>query len=211
MDLSTAITTILYMVSTSLLYPVVIALLILTGYSFILLGAFLSEYASRNRDIVRLREGCINAKKLLSNREFNKAAEVLMSSGSNDLLKDFLRELSSLLSNDKFSLEGEKLLQDFEIKIACALEKPKVLIRIGPMLGLMGTLIPMGPALIGLSYGNIQELASNLIVAFTTTVVGLLIGGIGFIIYTIKRRWYAQDLSDMEYALKILGDLDEKI
>jgi biopolymer transport protein ExbB/TolQ len=193
------------MVSTSLLYPVVIALLVLVGYSFILLGAFLSEYASRNRDIEELKRGCINAKIFLKEGEFNRAVEVLMNSGSNDLLKEFLRELSSFIGSNSFSIEGEKLLQDYEIKIARALEKPKLLIRIGPMLGLMGTLIPMGPALIGLSTGNIQELASNLIVAFTTTVVGLLIGGIGFIIFTIKRRWYAQDLSDMEYAVKMLG------
>ncbi len=206
MDLSSAITTALYMVSTSLLYPVVIALLVLAAYSFILLGAFLSEYASRNRDMERLREGCERAKGFLNEGEWSRAAEVLMNSGSNDLLKEFMQELSNLLSNSKFSLEGEKLLQDYEIKIAIALEKPKLLIRIGPMLGLMGTLIPMGPALIGLSAGNIQQLASNLVIAFTTTVVGLLIGGIGFVIFTIKRRWYAQDLSDMEYALKILGD-----
>jgi biopolymer transport protein ExbB/TolQ len=80
------------------------------------------------------------------------------------------------------------------------------------MLGLMGTLIPWASfnwSITGnikeLASSNIKELASNLIVVFTTTVVGLLIGGIGFIIFTIKRRWYAQDLSDMEYAVKMLG------
>ncbi|MEM2990110.1 MAG: MotA/TolQ/ExbB proton channel family protein [Halobacteria archaeon] len=205
MDISSAITTALYMVSTSLLYPVVIALLVLAAYSFILLGAFLSEYASRNRNIAKLREGCEEAKKFLIEKEYARAAIVLKGCGSNDLLKEFMLDLSKLLGNSKFALEGEMLLQDYEIRIVAALEKPKLLIRIGPMLGLMGTLIPMGPALIGLSTGNIQQLASNLVIAFTTTVVGLLIGGIGFIIFTIKRRWYAQDLSDMEYAVKILG------
>ncbi|HIE31075.1 MAG TPA: MotA/TolQ/ExbB proton channel family protein, partial [Methanosarcinales archaeon] len=66
------------------------------------------------------------------------------------------------------------------------------------------TLIPMGPALIGLSAGNIQQLAANLVIAFSTTVLGLLAGGVAYCILLVKKKWYTQDLSDMEYVVEVL-------
>lgn len=72
------------------------------------------------------------------------------------------------------------------------------------MLGLMGTLIPLGPALMGLSSGNIQALATNLVIAFSTTVLGLLVGGVAYAVLVVRRRWYYQDFSDMEYIAGVL-------
>jgi biopolymer transport protein ExbB/TolQ len=72
------------------------------------------------------------------------------------------------------------------------------------MFGLMGTLIPLGPALMGLTSGDIQQLATNMVVAFSTTVLGLLTGGIAYAIVVVKKRWYTQDLSDMEYVVEVL-------
>jgi biopolymer transport protein ExbB/TolQ len=103
-----------------------------------------------------------------------------------------------------FSVRIEKLLQDYELKIARELEKARLVARLGPVLGLMGTLIPMGPALMGLSTGNIQQLASNLTIAFSTTVLGLLAGGVAYSVLLVKKRWYTQDLSDMEYVVEVL-------
>jgi len=73
------------------------------------------------------------------------------------------------------------------------------------MLGLMGTLIPISPALVGLAQGDVQTLSDNLVIAFSTTVVGLLIGGIGYVISTVRERTYLQDIGDIEYALEITG------
>jgi biopolymer transport protein ExbB/TolQ len=68
----------------------------------------------------------------------------------------------------------------------------------------MGTLIPMGPALLGLATGDVASLASNMQVAFSTTVVGLVIGAIGFFISQVKRRWYATDINNLYFILDIL-------
>jgi biopolymer transport protein ExbB/TolQ len=78
-----------------------------------------------------------------------------------------------------------------------------MLVRLGPILGLMGTLIPISPALVGLAQGDVQTLSDNLVVAFSTTVVGLLIGAIGYVVSTVRERKYLQDISDIEYALEI--------
>jgi len=204
MEISSSIMTILYMVSTSLLYPVVLVLLALLVYSLVLVGSFISEYAQRNRDIERVENECKRARKDVEGGNCSNAAEIVKSCGSSEFLSKFTKDLSKLLNRSEFSINAEKLLQDYEIKISKELEHVKLLARIGPMFGLMGTLIPMGPALIGLASGNIQQLASNLVIAFSTTVVGILVGVIGYSISMIKRRWYAQDLSDMEYIIELL-------
>ncbi|MEA2033237.1 MAG: MotA/TolQ/ExbB proton channel family protein, partial [Euryarchaeota archaeon] len=98
----------------------------------------------------------------------------------------------------------ERLLQEKEVEIMKKLEKPRILIRMGPILGLMGTLIPLGPALLGLSAGNIEQLANNLVIAFTSTVVGLLIGAVSMVVSTVRQRWYTEDMNDMEYVAEKL-------
>ena len=204
MEVASGIITALYMVSTSLLYPVILVLLALLVYSLVLVGSFISEYAQRNRDINRIENECRRAKKNVEEGNHSNAAEIVKSCGSSEFLSKFTKDLSKLINRGGISINAEKLIQDYEIKISKELEHVRLLARVGPMFGLMGTLIPMGPALIGLASGNIQQLASNLVIAFSTTVVGILVGVIGYSISMIKRRWYAQDLSDMEYIIELL-------
>ena len=204
MEVASGIITALYMVSTSLLYPVILVLLALLVYSLVLVGSFISEYAQRNRDINRIENECRRAKRDIEEGNHSNAAEIVKNCGSSEFLSKFTKDLSKFLNMSEFSTTAEKLIQDYEIKISKELEHVRLLARVGPMFGLMGTLIPMGPALIGLASGNIQQLASNLVIAFSTTVVGILVGVIGYSISMIKRRWYAQDLSDMEYIIELL-------
>ena len=81
-----------------------------------------------------------------------------------------------------------------------------MLVRAGPALGLMGTLIPLSPALTGLANGNTSALSQNLRVAFSVTVVGLLIGAVAFGLSLSRDRLYGQDLSDLEYVAAIVSD-----
>ncbi|MDZ7663652.1 MAG: MotA/TolQ/ExbB proton channel family protein [Thiohalophilus sp.] len=78
------------------------------------------------------------------------------------------------------------------------IERADLLARIGPMLGLMGTLIPLGPGLAALGQGDLQTLARAVTVAFDTTVLGLLVGIAGFILGRLRRRWYDQLLDTLE-------------
>jgi len=78
------------------------------------------------------------------------------------------------------------------------------------MLGLMGTLIPMGPALVGLSTGDIASMAYNMQVAFATTVVGLFAAAIGFITQQVKQRWFLQDMANLEFVAELLNEKQSK-
>lgn len=78
------------------------------------------------------------------------------------------------------------------------IERADFLTRIAPMLGLMGTLIPLGPGLAGLGQGELSILTGAIRVAFDTTVIGLLVGVIGFVLGRLRRRWYDQLLAELE-------------
>jgi biopolymer transport protein ExbB/TolQ len=99
-----------------------------------------------------------------------------------------------------------KALADFDFGAQRRLGRTRLLVRAGPAIGLMGTLIPLSPALTGLANGNTAALSTNLRVAFSVTVVGLLIGAVAFGLSLARDNMYGQDLSDLEYLAAILSD-----
>ncbi len=80
------------------------------------------------------------------------------------------------------------------------IDRADLLARVGPMLGLMGTLIPLGPGLAALGRGELDVLAQAVTVAFNTTVLGLLIGILGFLVGRLRRRWYDAVMERLEAA-----------
>lgn len=113
------------------------------------------------------------------------------------LLPGLLGDLSVL---DR--VKAAKALDDLELSIRRRLDRTRTLVRIGPILGLMGTLIPISPALVGLAQGDVQTLSDNLVIAFSTTVVGLFIGGVAYVVTTVRERYYDRDMSDVEFVLE---------
>lgn len=85
-----------------------------------------------------------------------------------------------------------------------SLEKYRMLVRLTPALGLLGTLIPMGTALAGVGNGEFNLVSSELVVAFTTTVVGLAVGSTAFLIHSVKRRWITSDIRQIEYITEVM-------
>jgi hypothetical protein len=100
-----------------------------------------------------------------------------------------------------FDAEAEReLLDSFEVEIADRLGRLQLVARLGPMLGLMGTLIPLGPALMSFAGGDLESLASQLVMAFSTTVVGLFAGAVACVTAHFRRIWWASDLAWIEAA-----------
>ena len=77
-------------------------------------------------------------------------------------------------------------------------DRADMLARVGPMLGLMGTLIPLGPGLTALGRGDLATLAAAVTVAFDTTVLGLAVGIVGFCLGRARRRLYDRMLDVLE-------------
>ena len=112
MEISSGIMAALYMVSTSLLYPVIIVLLALLVYSLVLVGSFISEYAQRNRNIEQVENECKRARKDFEGGNCSNAAEIVRNCGSSEFLSKFTKDLSKLLNRSEFLINAEKLIHD---------------------------------------------------------------------------------------------------
>ena len=209
----------IYFISTSLLYPVIIALLGLTLWLVTEIGVFTVEYLARTGRLSKnpedIEREVIKAKSMVEDGGFREGIDLLNRSTSSRFVYIFLDGLLAIKEKEielanpgtykkLFPVNLEKLLQKCDLLISKRLEKSKAMIRLGPMLGLMGTLIPMGPALLALTKGDIDTLAGSLIIAFGTTVVGLLIGAVSYLITTARTRWYRQDMNDIHYICEVL-------
>lgn len=84
-----------------------------------------------------------------------------------------------------------------ELHVLRRLEMQRIVSRTAPMLGLVATMIPMGPALVAVAAGNAQEMAQNLAVAFAAVIVALLSASITFVVQSVRRRWLLEELDSL--------------
>lgn len=191
------ISDILYWISTGLLVPVIVLLIFFFLRSLLLIGSFFGQYLAIHRTASLISTEVDS----LTKENVQSLAERLPKKNPS-LVVTYMNRL--LAANS--AAMRQRLLADFEIEADKDLSTSKTLSKMGPMLGLMGTLIPMGPALVGLSTGDIASMAYNMQVAFATTVVGLFAAAIGFITQQVKQRWYLQDMTNLEFVAELLNE-----
>ena len=200
MAIDSSLFQIMYTVSSSLLYPVIILLLLAVVSSLALIGEFISEYSKRHRNVTQLEDVGKRVQDSVKSSDFDLAAAHLGELKQNSLVMSFTRDAAAHLGSSA-ATSIDWLSEEYEVRMTKNLEFTKILSTVAPMIGLMGTLIPLGPALIGLAEGNILQLAHNLMVAFATTVLGLFAGIIGYVLTLVRKRWYWQDMADIDYIL----------
>lgn len=188
----------LYWISTGLLVPVIVLLILLFLRSLLLIGKFFGQYQQLRRDehVLETKIGSLRADGL------DRLLEELPAQTRSPMI----RCIRQLLENRNSRAVRDRLIADFEAAAEQDLAPSRTLSKMGPMLGLMGTLIPMGPALVGLSSGDIASMAYNMQVAFATTVVGLFAAAVGFITLQTKERWYRREISRLDF----ISDLTEE-
>lgn len=191
------ISDILYWISTGLLVPVIVALILLFLRSLLLIGSFFGQY-------LMLRKTAAHERTALTDVTLETLDQVAqkLPQKSNAPVIGYIRQMIAARDSQA---EVQRLLAEYEIAADRDLSTSKLLSKLGPMLGLMGTLIPMGPALAGLATGDIESMARNMQVAFSTTVTGLVAAAIGFVTQQVKQRWYQQDMTQLEYLAEILN------
>lgn len=189
-----------------LFYPVLIAAVICLVWVLIELGWLIYELylRFRYRDLEALEIRTLRARQAFAEGRPRRAYRYLQENNYSMVVARFLFDLIRNYQTQRLAVKPLKLLQEYEFYTVKRLERTRVLVRLGPMLGLMGTLIPLSPALVALANGDTQELADNLRIAFSVTVIGLLIGGLAFTVSIIRDRIYSQDISDLEYLLELL-------
>jgi biopolymer transport protein ExbB/TolQ len=195
---------IIYAVATALLYPVLFLELVALAWCVFEAGRFTVEVFARfrQRSSETLRSGARSAHEALRAGDTEGALSHIRSALAHGR---YGRRFAGALDGESMNgIDLSKHLNDTELDASRRLERTRILVRLGPMLGLMGTLIPISPALIGLARGDVQTLADNLVIAFSTTVVGLLVGGVAYVVSTVRDRLYTQDISDIEFVLETL-------
>lgn len=189
-----ALSDFLFIISNGLLIPVIILLLYMALRAIWILFGFYGGYMEKKRIGTAFRRLINN----YSFEEMEQAGNTLDGCSQNCVTTCF----SNLISHSDDKIYCEHLLADFQVDVQKQLSKYRALIKFGPMLGLMGTLIPMGPALVGLAGGDIVSMAYNMQVAFATTVMGMAVAAIGLVAMQADRRFYARLYNDLEFVFR---------
>ncbi|MBT8341094.1 MAG: biopolymer transporter [Desulfatitalea sp.] len=194
MDIGALLKTFIYLISSSLLYPVLFLLVVLTLFTMVHAGTFFAEWLER----LRLRK-CPpqDLPGFVLNDDF--------SSMVSHRVREFVQSLTPLIQQGRYAEASvENLLQETGLALWKSMDRLRILVRAAPSLGLIGTLIPMGTGLAALGQGDMTKLSADLVIAFTTTVTGLAIGTAAFFFYTVRRRWIEEDIKNMELATELL-------
>jgi len=195
---SDLLTSALNVISQSLQIPVIIFLLAFAIYSLYIIGSLIAEYSSNKKVPVKYLRDLIY--EIANTKSVDDIQDIIKNATIQKSQKTVLLEIakSSSLPSDSRRALARKLFEEEQNKIEKNLQKTDIVTKIGPTLGLMGTLIPMGPGLAALGSGDVTTLASAIIVAFDTTVVGIGAGAIAYVASKIRRNWYEEYLSNLD-------------
>ena len=169
---------IMYQLSGWFMAPVLLIISLLFLYSIFASGSIMAEYFQRNNNRRRYEERKAQALQVKSDMDKTPLAGY-------ELFSFYLR--NPAISEDALNVMALKKLEWLLITT-----------KIAPMLGLIATMIPMAPALKALSDGNVQGISENLIIAFSAVIFGMVIASITFVIASIRKRWFATELVDIE-------------
>jgi biopolymer transport protein ExbB/TolQ len=186
-------------IASSLRIPVLILALLVLLVCALELGRFAIELFSR----ARAGRGALRslARQVLANPE---RAAALSARAPSSFAADALLEIAqALLAGEQAVIEHA--LADYELAVQRRLDHTRILVRAGPALGLMGTLIPLAPGLAALGHGEVNTLATDLRTAFAATTVGLLVGTVAFALTLTRTRMYTEDLTALERAADSIG------
>jgi biopolymer transport protein ExbB/TolQ len=200
-------TQLFYQIANAFFWPVAIALLVLFALSLADLGALLVQWVRKRRepatdlsavavaiarDLARPRPG------------HDVLADVPMSPSLARFWAHVQGRLRAVASSEHIDVWLDEALQQEEIDIASRLDRSRALVRLGPMLGLAGTIIPLGPALQALLTGDVAGMVDHLVIGFGAVVCGLMMSGIAYVITLVRERWSRVELKEMENLCELV-------
>jgi len=127
------------------------------------------------------------------------------------LLKKREKLTSEAAGSDKESREtvAIRLVRTERVRCENIVKLSDTIVKLGPMFGLLGTLIPLGPGIIALGRGDTFTLSQSLLTAFDTTVAGLISAAVAFVISGVRKRWYTKHIMALEARMEDLLDEEE--
>lgn len=173
--------------------PVMALLWVCVGAALFMAGALAVDLLTRRRERAGFDiEGWLAGGPVLGADEARRA----------ELPRPLRRLLDDLAATRTKLDDGglEHVLLQREERVRASMTGPRLLVRVGPSLGLIGTLIPMGTALAALSTGNLEAMSGQMIVAFTTTIIGIACGTVAFVIATVRQAWVNETIREQRFV-----------
>ena len=184
----------LFALGQVLRFPVMLLLWLSVAAALFMAGGCFVEFLSRRRE----RRGFDLTAWLRS------GPALTADSARRQRLPSFLRDL--LIDVEKSRSEGttehgglEHLVLTREEQLRRSLTGSRMLVKVGPSLGLLGTLIPMGASLASLAAGNLEAMAGQMVVAFTTTIIGLATGTLAYVVAVVRQGWVNETVHDQRF------------
>ncbi|MBQ0018785.1 MAG: MotA/TolQ/ExbB proton channel family protein [Mogibacterium sp.] len=191
-------------------YPVIILLILLIAVSLFMIGWIISEYFTERKHLKVEMPKMVDAINCTGN-----TAEIVDCISECELLKRQKAALIELTAHPSITplmreslavrlVQQEQSFYDRRVKIT------DIIAKIAPMLGLLGTLIPLGPGIIALGQGDTITLSSSLLTAFDTTILGLISAAVAMVISTIRGRWYDNYMSILETLMECILEVEKR-
>lgn len=191
MDITQAFTLILHQGAQTLLVPVVVALIVLVLITAFSIGMVVAEFFTERRHYKA------DHKRIIADIRDSSPEELPDIIAHAGLLRKQVRALTNVADN--MGLPDDELfaLAEVELERIDAVYTHRVNItdtisKVAPMLGLMGTLIPLGPGIVAMGQADVSILSSSLLVAFDTTIAGLVAAVVALVISRVRKTWYGQ-------------------
>ncbi len=188
-------------IASTLRIPVLLAALLVLLASALELGRFAMELLRRGLPGRRISLAALAQR---AEAEPENAPELARKAPSRPS-EDAVLQLAGVAASGRDEVAAEHALADYELAVQRRLDRTRILVRAGPAIGLMGTLIPLAPGLAALGRGDLPTLASDLRTAFAATVIGLLAGTVAFALTLTRTRMYSEDLTALERAAAAMG------
>lgn len=191
---------VLHAISQALLTPDIILLILLMAYAVFCIGSVLMEFFTEHRHYK------VSMPQFLAALTKAHMASIPTVIGESSLLR---RQKNALLTVYEYrTLPGDalialvrRLMNQEEAHYERITSRNAMAAKVAPMLGLVGTLVPLGPGIQALGEANTKLLSSSLLVAFDTTVAGLVVAAVCLVIGKIRSQWYDNYLSALDSAM----------
>ncbi len=206
--MTAALTQIFYTISAALLIPTELGLLAALFAACWLVGTTLRQGWARRLELLKRQE--LETLWTSGNAADAREAQTRLQTAGASQKAGTLATLAALAEKIDDEPFVEKTVAELQNAMKGRCERADRLVKTGPALGLMGTLIPLGPALLGLAKGDLETLATNLVVAFSTTVVGLTVALISSFVLTTQKRRFRRDVVFLNFALDRLSETAKK-
>lgn len=199
-SMATSLADILHSVSQALLAPDIILLLAFIAYALFSIGSVIVEYVTERRHFQVVMPKFLAA---LIDASEEEIPQVIEQSGLLNRQKEALNTVYEYrrLPGDALIALVRRLVNEEETHYDRITGRNNTAAKVAPMLGLMGTLIPLGPGIEALGRADAATLSSSLLIAFDTTVAGLVTAAVCLVIGKIRSNWYDNYLSALDAAM----------